>query len=138
MTAQAKKVTARMRQEATQLCAQYIALILDFNNIIDIRKRKANFQIFSCRIIGDSCILIIANNAEECKNYIKCCIGGTDWVQADTNEWQEPYTKTTCWAGISYSRTGKLNIALYRLNETMQHTTGQTIKEYVKQVLKDS
>lgn len=132
-------VSESKRQAATQLCAQYVTSILAFDDIVDVRKQKVNFQIFSCRIIGDSCVLVVANSAEECKNYIKYCVGGVDWVQADTREWEELITRGSyCWAGTMFSRAGKANIVLYKVNDKLVYTNGQTIKEYVKQALKNS
>ena len=102
--------------KATDLCKQFASSMLEYNDIIDIRKTRAHFNAYSFNMAGDIKI-IIANNDTECKNYIKQNFGGFKWVQADTNNGYGLYRGLTCWAGTGYTRTGISHAVLYKLNK---------------------
>lgn len=125
------------RKQATQLCETYLSSMLAANDIIDIRQRRVNYQIYSCRLIDDSCVLLVANNLEEVKQHVKKVVGGVEWVQADTNTWSAPYNKMTCYSGIYWNSTlGR--IVLYKLDDNTPFMNGITVKEYVKKLLPNS
>ncbi len=119
------------RKQATQACAAHLQEMLGFNDIVDVRKQKVNFQIFSCRIIGDSCVILIANTVTEAKDYINKSMGAVSWTQADTNDWPAPYTKLSCYAGINYGQTTN-KLVLYRVPDNMPYGPHQTFKEFIK------
>lgn len=122
------------RLQATQLCETYLSSMLAANDVIDIRQRKINYQIYSCRIIDDSCILIVANNLEEVKQHIKNSVGGVEWQQADTSNWPAPHTRMTVLSGF-YRNKVIGRIVLYKVPDNALLANSITVKEYVKKVL---
>lgn len=116
---------------ATKLCRENLGSIFGFNDVIDIRTRKVNFQIYSCRLIGDSCVIIIANNFDECRKYITTHVGATEYAMADSNDFPEPYNRMSCWAGYIYGEHCMYTV-IYRFDNNKPYGNVQNIKEYIK------
>lgn len=117
------------RQGATTLAMQYIDSALEFDDIVDTRKQKVNKQLYSCRLIGDSNILLIANNMTDVKNYInKQLKTSVSWTQADTTG-AGRFNNLPCYAGTAFIPHFNY-LVLYKLDKYIT-PAGQTAKQYL-------
>ena len=122
------------RAAATRRCFENLTGLAAANDVIDVRKQKINFQLYVCRIIDDSCIFVIANNVEECKNYLKKAIGGIEYTMADSTTWPAPYTNMQCWAGIAITKT-KIYLTVHKITDDIPFMNDISLKDYVRNVL---
>lgn len=127
-----KYTTQTQRKAATEICKTYLPSVYAYDDIVDIRKQKVNFEVFSCRIIGDRCVIIIANYIRECKDYLKYCVGGIQWIQANSLDWQDPFNSMNCYAGLAYTGKGTMRLVLYQLTKEMSENEFLCIKELYK------
>ena len=127
-------MTKLSRAAATKLCSNTLTGITGANDIVDVRKQKINFQLYCCRIVNDSCVMVIANNISECKQYLKDHIGGVTYTMADTNNWAAPYTRMQCWAGTAFVPS-QVYVTIHKIEEDTPYMNGVTLMDYVKSLL---
>ena len=122
------------REVATQLCAANIAAMLKYNDVIDIRNTKRAFKLFSCRILDDSCIIIVANSITEAKDYASKCMGNLQWTLANSSTWQEPFKSIKCYAAVADNLSSS-KFVLYEIPDNIPYWPAASFKQHIKQIL---
>ena len=69
-----------MTYDSKQIALQHICNIYSYNDIVDLRNGKSDrYVIYSCQVINDSNVIIIAHTFADVKAYVEHCCPGITW-----------------------------------------------------------
>lgn len=107
--------------------------VFGFNDILDIRKEKRAKNLYSCRLMNDSCVILIANSLHECMSILELNLHSEiTWhkVSDVAKRLNINFKYKQAYVGTSSKGT------LYLVNiEDQIAPTGQNADEYIKHFL---
>ena len=116
-----------MTYDSKQIALQHICNIYSYNDIVDLRNGKSDrYVIYSCQVINDSNVIIIAHTFADVKAYVEHCCPGITWsnkVVFANDELPPTRRGISCYVGM----TGNQRLLLTKIPNT-----NKTLKSLLK------